>query len=83
MVLLKRLPTRSSPTKPAVPREWFVPALVGVVVAASFLPCRGSADRAFDALAVLAIASLFFPREHGSPAMPLPRVSRIGAFTSA
>lgn len=58
MVLLKRLPARSSPT--AVPREWFVPALVGVVVAASFLPCRGSGARAFDALAVLAIASLFF-----------------------
>ena len=60
MILLKRLPTRRSPIKSAVPREWFVPALVGVVVAASFFPCRGSGARAFDTLAVLAIASLFF-----------------------
>jgi sodium/bile acid cotransporter 7 len=41
-------------------REWFVPALVSVVVAASFLPCRGNGARAFDTLAVLAIGSLFF-----------------------
>jgi solute carrier family 10 (sodium/bile acid cotransporter), member 7 len=60
MVLLQRLPTRRSPAKLALPREWFVPALVGVVATASFLPCRGSGARAFDALAVLAIASLFF-----------------------
>jgi sodium/bile acid cotransporter 7 len=60
MVLFTTSPTRNFLTKLAVPREWFVPALVGVVVAASSLPCHGSGARAFDALAVLAIASLFF-----------------------
>jgi solute carrier family 10 (sodium/bile acid cotransporter), member 7 len=50
----------NSPTKiPAAP-EWFVPALASIVVTASIFPCHGSGARAFDALAVLAIASLFF-----------------------
>ena len=51
---------RSFPGVNPPPREWFVRALVGVVVAASLLPCRGAGARAFDALAVFAIASLFF-----------------------
>jgi solute carrier family 10 (sodium/bile acid cotransporter), member 7 len=41
-------------------KEWFVPALLGSILAASFLPCRGVAARGFDGLAVLAISSLFF-----------------------
>jgi sodium/bile acid cotransporter 7 len=51
---------RSSPTVYPLPSEWFAPALVAVVAAASLLPCRGSVARAFDALAVVAIALLFF-----------------------
>lgn len=41
-------------------REWFVPALAGVILVATLLPCRGAAASAFGSLAVVAIASLFF-----------------------
>jgi solute carrier family 10 (sodium/bile acid cotransporter), member 7 len=41
-------------------KEWFVPALVGVIIAASFLPCQGAVAGEFDGLAVLAISALFF-----------------------
>jgi solute carrier family 10 (sodium/bile acid cotransporter), member 7 len=51
---------RGLPRVYPLPGEWFAPALVGVVVAASLLPCRGGFAHAFDTLAVLAIMSLFF-----------------------
>ncbi len=50
---------RSSTTN-SLAREWFVPALIGVIVTASVFPCRGGGADAFNALAVFAIASLFF-----------------------
>ena len=43
-----------------LPREWFVPALTGVIVAATLFPCDGTGAQAFHALAVIAISSLFF-----------------------
>jgi solute carrier family 10 (sodium/bile acid cotransporter), member 7 len=43
-----------------LPREWFVPALVGAVLTATLFPCRGIGVRACDGLAVFAISSLFF-----------------------
>jgi solute carrier family 10 (sodium/bile acid cotransporter), member 7 len=41
-------------------KEWFVPALVGTILAASLLPCRGIVARGFGGLALFAISSLFF-----------------------
>jgi sodium/bile acid cotransporter 7 len=51
-----RSPSRTSQAR----KEWFVPALVGVIGAASVLPCHGAGARVFDSLALLAIGSLFF-----------------------
>jgi sodium/bile acid cotransporter 7 len=55
-----RSPTRRAPKASKAGREWFVPALIGVVAVASLLPCYGAGARVFDSLALLAIGSLFF-----------------------
>jgi solute carrier family 10 (sodium/bile acid cotransporter), member 7 len=55
-----RSPTGSPPRANKAGREWFVPALIGVVAVASLLPCYGAGARVFDSLALLAIGSLFF-----------------------
>lgn len=41
-------------------REWFVPALAGVVLAATLIPCEGAGADIFGALAIFAVSSLFF-----------------------
>jgi solute carrier family 10 (sodium/bile acid cotransporter), member 7 len=41
-------------------KEWFVPALAGVLTATSLVPCRGMIAHGFDGLAALAISTLFF-----------------------
>jgi solute carrier family 10 (sodium/bile acid cotransporter), member 7 len=51
---------QSGPSVRRLPREWFAPALLGVLATASLLPCRDGVARGFDVLAVVAIASLFF-----------------------
>jgi sodium/bile acid cotransporter 7 len=43
-----------------LPVDGFVLALVGVVLAATFLPCRGTSAVAFHAAGTLAISALFF-----------------------
>jgi sodium/bile acid cotransporter 7 len=40
--------------------DGFVLGLLGVVLAATFMPCRGDSVRAFNAAGILAIAALFF-----------------------
>jgi solute carrier family 10 (sodium/bile acid cotransporter), member 7 len=47
---------RASP----LPVDGFVLALFAVVLAATFLPCRGESVRAFHAAGIMAIAALFF-----------------------
>jgi solute carrier family 10 (sodium/bile acid cotransporter), member 7 len=55
-----KTPTSSPPRTSQAKKEWFVPALIGVVAVASVLPCYGAGDRLFDSLALLAVGSLFF-----------------------
>ncbi len=43
-----------------LPVDGFVMALVGVVLAATFLPCRGASARAFHVAGISAISALFF-----------------------
>src|SRR6266851_2561062 len=40
--------------------EWFIPALLGVIGAASLFPCYGAGARVGHGLAALAISSMFF-----------------------
>jgi sodium/bile acid cotransporter 7 len=46
--------------KGRLPVDGFVLALLGVVLAATFLPCRGACAQAFHMTGTLAIAALFF-----------------------
>ena len=55
-----KFPTRSPPRTSQASKEWFVPALIGVVAVASLLPCYGAGAHVFNSLALLAIGSLFF-----------------------
>jgi sodium/bile acid cotransporter 7 len=56
----RKFPARSSSGTRKARIEWFVPALIAVIVVASLLPCYGAGARVLDALTMLAIASLFF-----------------------
>lgn len=55
-----RLPAFGRSGSRRLPKEWFVPALAGVIVVATFFPCDGLGAKLFSIVAVVAISSLFF-----------------------